>query len=131
MATLNPILTSTPGNPLTYNPSVADTFSWIPVENASGRPLYARAVYSVNRNDQLGQDGFDFIGAGTTSIENYNAIHTITTTVIESITATNSNLGNGTTINTHLTATPIPENFILNGPIQGITIKTGSVIGYK
>jgi hypothetical protein len=39
-----PLLTATPGTPPTYNPSMADTFSWVPVEGA-GRPLFARAVY--------------------------------------------------------------------------------------
>lgn len=41
-----PLLTATPGSPVTYNPSMADTFSWVPVDGA-GRPLYARAVYPV------------------------------------------------------------------------------------
>lgn len=41
-----PLLTATPGAPPTYNPSMADTFSWVPVDGA-GRPLYARAVYPV------------------------------------------------------------------------------------
>lgn len=41
-----PLLTATPGTPPTYNPSMADTFSWVPVDGA-GRPLYARAVYPV------------------------------------------------------------------------------------
>ena len=44
MATV--LLTATPSNPPTYNPSMADTFSWVPVEGA-GRPLFARAVYNV------------------------------------------------------------------------------------
>ncbi len=41
-----PLLTATPGAPVTYNPSMADTFSWVPVQGA-GRPLYARAVYPI------------------------------------------------------------------------------------
>ena len=44
MATV--LLTATPSNPPTYNPSMADTFSWVPVAGA-GRPLFARAVYNV------------------------------------------------------------------------------------
>lgn len=41
-----PLLTATPGNPVTYSVGQAETFSWVPVDGA-GRPLYARAVYPV------------------------------------------------------------------------------------
>lgn len=51
MATLTPILCATPGNPLTYNPSVAETFSWVPIENDIQRPLFARAGYITNLSD--------------------------------------------------------------------------------
>ena len=51
MATLTPILTATPGNPLTYNVGMAETFSWIPVENDADRPIYARATYLTNASD--------------------------------------------------------------------------------
>lgn len=50
MATLTSILTSTPGQPPTYNVGMAETFSWVPVEGA-GRPLYARATYLANPED--------------------------------------------------------------------------------
>ena len=50
--TLNPILTTTPGNPPTYSVGMAETFSWIPIEGeALGRPLYARANYITNFSD--------------------------------------------------------------------------------
>jgi len=42
-----PLLTATPSNTPTYNPGMAETFSWIPVEGA-GRPLFARAVYMAD-----------------------------------------------------------------------------------
>jgi hypothetical protein len=45
-----PLLTATPGAPPTYNPSMAETFSWIPVEGA-GRPLFAQATYLANPED--------------------------------------------------------------------------------
>ena len=49
---LTPILTSTAGTPRAYNPSIADTYSWVPVEgDALGRPLYARASYVTNFSD--------------------------------------------------------------------------------
>ena len=51
MITLTPVISTTPGNPLTYNPSIADTFSWIPIENNANRPLYARAGYITNLSD--------------------------------------------------------------------------------
>lgn len=44
------VLTATPTAPPTYNPSMADTFSWVPVSGA-GRPLYARATYLANASD--------------------------------------------------------------------------------
>lgn len=51
MATLTPILTGTPGQPPTYNVGMAETFSWIPVENDANRPLFARAGYITNLSD--------------------------------------------------------------------------------
>lgn len=45
--TLTPLVTSTPGN---YNPNMADTLSWVPVNNPE-RALYAKVVYPVS--DQL------------------------------------------------------------------------------
>lgn len=53
MATLTPILTGTPGNPPTYSVGMAETFSWVPVQNDVGRPLFAQAVYPVQISDQL------------------------------------------------------------------------------
>lgn len=41
---MTPLLTATPDNPPTYNPSMAETFSWVPIQDA-GRPLYAQAVF--------------------------------------------------------------------------------------
>jgi len=51
MVTLTPQLCATPGNPLTYNPSMADTFSWVPIDNNANRPLFARAAYLTNASD--------------------------------------------------------------------------------
>ena len=51
MATLTPIITGTPGNPPSYNVGMAETFSWIPVENDANRPLFARAGYITNLSD--------------------------------------------------------------------------------
>lgn len=49
--TLVPILTGTPGNPPSYNVGMAETFSWIPVDNDRDRPLFARAGYITNLKD--------------------------------------------------------------------------------
>lgn len=51
MATLTPIITGTPGQPPSYNVGMAETLSWIPVENDANRPLFARAGYITNLSD--------------------------------------------------------------------------------
>jgi hypothetical protein len=48
---LTPILSVTPGTSPNYNVGMAETFSWIPVDNNVNRPLYARANYIVNLAD--------------------------------------------------------------------------------
>jgi hypothetical protein len=49
---LTPILSSTVGTSRAYNPGIAETYSWIPVEGeALGRPLYAQANYITNFSD--------------------------------------------------------------------------------
>ena len=49
---LTPILSSTAGTPRAYNPGIAETYSWIPIEGeALGRPMYARASYIANFSD--------------------------------------------------------------------------------
>lgn len=131
MASFNPIIAGTPGQPPNYSPSVAETFSWVPVNNSDSRPLYARAVYSVNRNSQQGQDGFDFVHVGKVFIKNYNALQTVVATQIKSLTADNSYLGDGTTSLRHLTATVLPPDYTIYGPFRGIELTSGAVIAYK
>jgi len=49
---LTPILSATAGTSRSYNPGIADTYSWVPIEGeALGRPLYARASYVTNFSD--------------------------------------------------------------------------------
>ena len=49
---LNPILSATAGTVHAYNPGMAETYSWIPIEGiALGRPLYAQASYITNFSD--------------------------------------------------------------------------------
>ena len=46
MPTFNPVLTGGNGTP-TYNLGIAETYSWVPVQNDQNRPIYARATYNV------------------------------------------------------------------------------------
>jgi hypothetical protein len=49
---LNPILSATFGTSRAYNPGIAETYSWVPIEGeALGRPLYAQANYITNFSD--------------------------------------------------------------------------------
>jgi hypothetical protein len=145
MATV--ILTATPTDPPTYNPSMADTFSWVPVQGA-GRPLFARTTYIANPEDisvslsannlvvntdevedllkaQLGQSGFDFIVGGQTAASGpYTTVQVVSTCRISGLTATNSTVGS-------LTAFELPQTFTFNGPITRLTLSYGAVIVYK
>ena len=49
---LKPILSATAGTSRAYNPGIAETYSWVPVEGEDlGRPLYAQANYITNFSD--------------------------------------------------------------------------------
>ena len=50
MAVLTPVLTGGNGIP-TYNLGIAETYSWIPIQNDQSRPMYARAGYITNLKD--------------------------------------------------------------------------------
>lgn len=130
MATFTPIISSTPGSPPTYNFGIAETFSWIPVENDAGRPLFAKATFSVNRSDNHGQNGYDFLKAGVSYVNDYTAIHTILATTFSSISADNSDNGPGGPSGS-MTSTTFPANFKINGPIRSVTLASGAAIGYK
>ena len=121
MATLNPILTATPGNPLTYNVGMAETFSWIPVENDAERPIYARASYLVNGS---GQSGFDIVSGATTKLGNYTSLYTLSSTRIQSLTATNSNT-------TGIEALTLPAGITISGSFTGIQLSFGALVAYK
>lgn len=119
-----PVLTTTPALTTTYNPGMAETFSWIPMEGA-GRPLFARAVYDVGAYSQLGQAGFDFIvGGQTASSGPYSTIQVVSACKVSSLTAANTTVGT-------LTAFELPANFAFSGPITGITLQYGAAIVYK
>ena len=147
MATLTPILTATPNTPPSYNPSMADTFSWIPVANDGGRPLYARATYLTNASDmsvslsanslninledvenllkaQLGQSGFVFLTGGQTATGTFTTVRVASACKISNLAATNSTVG-------ALTSFELPVNFLFNGPITSITLAYGAAFVYK
>jgi hypothetical protein len=50
MAILTPILTGGNGTP-TYNPGLAETYSWVPIDNNQGRPMFAKLGYITNLGD--------------------------------------------------------------------------------
>lgn len=80
MVTLNPILTTTPGQQLTYNVGMAETFSWVPIENNAGRPLFARAGYITNLKDlsiSLSASDINIGGVELTDGEDHNIRATI------------------------------------------------------
>jgi len=96
-----PLLTATPGAPPTYNPSMAETFSWIPVEGA-GRPLFAQATYLANPEDIKLSLSANNINVSLDQLElNTDELESLTRTVNASVTATNTNLQ---TFNRQLTA---------------------------
>lgn len=104
-------------NSAAYNPNIAETYSWIPIDGAS-RPLFAKAVYNVNTPNQ---SGF-IITADTTAVYGkFNSIRMITATTFSALSAENSTIP-------ALNAITFPANFVLEGPIQGYKIATGSVV---
>lgn len=71
---LTPILTSTAGTSKAYNPGIADTYSWIPIEGEIlGRPLYARASYITNFEDFAITLSADNVNIGSVAIKDGNS----------------------------------------------------------
>jgi hypothetical protein len=134
---LTPILTSTPGAPVTYNPNIAETFSWIPIEGA-GRPLYSKASYLVNTAEitdviyelinvlrqKENDNGFDFVDDTDVHSDNYQTLKVIADCKIVGLTADNSSVGN-------LSAYELPQGFELNGQIYNFQLAYGAVLAYK
>lgn len=141
-----PLLIATPGEPPTYNPSMADTFSWVPIQGA-GRPLYARATYIANASDlsvslsagdlnvnmidvenllksQLGQSGFVSLRGNESASGTFTTVQIVSACRINSIAAANSTVY-------ALTGIELPQGFTFNGPITNITLSYGAAIVYK
>lgn len=122
-----PIFTTTPALTATYNPGMADTFSWIPMDGA-GRPLFARAVYVVGGGSGSGGgNGFDFVVPSSIYTGPYSSVQVVSACKISGLTAT----GVSTTTVQNLTAYDLPANFSFSAVIQGIKLQYGTVIAYK
>jgi DNA-binding transcriptional regulator/RsmH inhibitor MraZ len=93
MYNLTPILTTTPGEPLSYNPGMAETFSWVPVQNTAGRPLFAQASYITNAEDIKVQ-----LSASNINI-NLDDLKIDADTIVAEISATNTLINCLTAIN--------------------------------
>jgi hypothetical protein len=128
MPTLSPLITQTPAPTATYNPQIAETYSWIPVTN-SVRPLYAKATYDVAANALI-QNGATFISgtalsaASTFGTTAWTRIDVITTTSATGLTA--SNWGGSATTNLAL-----PAGATYYGLFTNIQLGGGSVVAYK
>ena len=120
-----PVFTATPALTSTYNPSMADTFSWVPMEGA-GRALFARAVYVVG-GGAGGANGFDFVVPTSIYTGPYSSIQVVSACRISGLTAT----GVSTTTVQNLTAYTLPADFSFTATIQGISLQSGTVIAYK
>jgi hypothetical protein len=82
MATLTPKLTGTPGQPPSYNVGMAETFSWVPVENDANRPLFARAGYITNLSDLSISLSASDINIGAVELTD-GVNHTIRATIVQ------------------------------------------------
>ena len=122
-----PIFTSTPALTATYNPGMADTFSWVPMDGA-GRALFARAVYVVGGGSGSGGgNGFDIVSPTAVSTGPYSSIQVLSACRISGLTATNVSTS---TVQT-LTGIELPINYTFSAVIQGISLSYGRVIAYK
>lgn len=102
-----------------YNIGIAESNSWIPLSGAP-RNIYARAVYVVNAPNQAG-----FVITNNTNpvYGDFNQIKMITASTFTALTAENS-----TVVTASVT---YPAGFVLEGPIKGYTLASGSVVAYK
>ena len=112
MATsLVPLITSAPQN---YNPSMAETYSWVPMRN-NERTLFARAVYPVRNSAgvTVGTNGNTYYG-------NWCSILCAGATTFSALTALNSDGA--------LTGTSFPAGAVLEVPIKGFAISAGGPV---
>lgn len=96
----NVLLTATPGEPPTYNPSIADTYSWVPVQGA-GRPLFARTTYIANPQDISVSLSANNLLVNTDEVE---SLIRSSNTFLNAVTANQATSSNQTATNTLLNA---------------------------
>jgi hypothetical protein len=120
-----PLFTATPATSGSYNPGIAETYSWVPMEGA-GRPLFAKAVCVVGGGSG-GGNGFDFVVPSSVYTGPYSSIQVVSACKISGLTAT----GVSTTTVQNLTAYDLPASFSFSAVIQGISLRYGTVIAYK
>lgn len=71
---LTPILCATAGTSKAYNPGIAETYSWLPIEGeALGRPLYARASYITNFSDMAINLSASEVSIGAVTLKDNNS----------------------------------------------------------
>ncbi len=123
-----PIFTATPAPTASYNPGMAETFSWVPMEGA-GRPLFAKAVNEVGGGGAGagGANGFDFVVPSSLYSGPYSSVQVASACRIAALTAT----GVSTTTVQSLTSYDLPAGFSFTATIQGIRLSYGTVIAYK
>lgn len=112
MATsLVPLITSAPQN---YNPSMAETYSWVPMSN-NERPLFAKAVYPVHNSAgvTVGTNGNTYYG-------NWRSILCAGATTFSALTALNSDGS--------LTGTSFPAGTVIEVPVKGFAISAGGPV---
>ena len=108
---LSPSITSVGEN---YSFGIAETFSYIPVEN-SERPLFAKAVYHVK-----GSKGVTLGTLNITYDGNWSSIVCINTTTFSILDAANSD---GT-----LTSIPYPAGTQIEAPISSFRVSVGGPV---
>jgi hypothetical protein len=120
--TLTPNLTSSGYDVLNFT----DRYSYVTVNNDLGRPLFAKATYSIN--PLAGNNGFKVISNTSVVTGNFISIQTIASTAITALTAANGNVINsGSGIN----GVTFPANFTINGYYIAIQLSSGSVLAYN
>ena len=118
MALLTPSLTGGNGTP-TYNVGMADTWSWVPIQNDQNRNFFARAVYVVN---STGSQGGQYLTGTSVLTGSWHSIYTVGTTVFAGTSGLAPVLG--------LSSVSIPSNVTLTGSFSAIQLNSGAVIAY-
>ncbi len=151
--TLTPNLSSSGYEP--YNFGVAETYSYVPVANDQGRPLFAKATYLVNPNDinlvlsgadinidlnsvvdqlsaiqtqlnqQMGQNGVVYADSTSGQVDG-----TFTTFQVVSSCQFLGLTATNSSLNGLLTQT-LPQGFTFNAPVTRFSLAYGSVLAYK